>query len=467
MRIKHYLLITSFFACSHSILAQNLDQAKMDRDLKIAEDVVSSLIKGQSNEGRFYAASPKASYIPGFGVMIDINSSGKFYSNNFDDSYNISFVYDDDAFEINVDELAKLEMKAEILARQAEEIERQAEIVERENERIAREHQRALDEQERELERKIERLEREREREEEIKVRREFNQKTEVEPINDDEYTYRYSYSHSDEEDEEDRTFVYAKRGFEKDFEDLKPMYRDVMTTFLADYADLIGQLADHEQVMLISKGSPQGFGIIHSSTSDESNKFSAATTRKNISDFKAGRISRSNFESNINFVESKGAEKKPADLELLSSILQRLYKTDLATTFFTTSPIMYEKLKGFGVIYNMRMYSSVSIGRDNYRMPTQKKSNLNQQERDKQAEVMYPQFITEFKKNILDYGKTINSLDTDESILFRVNLSDCNSCDTPKEINILVKNQTLRDFDSSKINESEALQKIEIKEAF
>jgi len=470
MKINYLLAAVALIFHSTSLCAQEIDQSKMDRDLKIAEDVVSSLVKGESNDGRFYAASPKASYIPGFGVMIDINSSGKFYSNNFDDSYNFSFIFDDKDFQIDVDKIVELEMQAEMLKRQAEEIERHSELVERENERMLHEQQRALEEREREIERKMERLEQEREREQEraehIRERIEHRNvdRVVIAKADDDEYTYRYSYSHSDKHQDKDESNSYETRGYQKDFEDLKPMYRKVMSTFLTDYADLIGQLADGEQVMLISKGGPQGYGAIYSSSS-QAGKFSASSTRKNIADFKAGRISKSNFENNINFVESKGEEKLAADLEMFSTIFQRLYKTDLATTFYTSTPISYERLKSFGVIYRMKMYSSVSMGRESYRMPTLQKSNLSREERDKQVSNLYPQFISEFKKNILDYGKTINSLESDESILFQIRLTECNRCDIPKEINILIKKQTLMDLDSGKITENKAIEQIQIKE--
>ncbi|MEP2023462.1 MAG: hypothetical protein ABJH98_09450 [Reichenbachiella sp.] len=472
MKIKYLFIALTFSIQSTVLWAQDIDQAKMDRDLKIAEDVVSSLVKGESNDGRFYSASPKASYIPGFGVMIELNSSGKFYSNNFDDSYNFTFILDDEDFIINIDEMVELEMQAEMLERQAEEIERQSEIIERENERMLREQQRALEERERAIERQMEQLERQREREEEraeyerererdLLDRKEVNRTVAVE---DDEYTYRYSYSHSDDSDTDDKGHLYVTRGYQKDFEDLMPLYRNVMVTFLSEYADLIGQLANDEQVMLISKGGPQGFGAVYSLSNDQIGKFSASTTRRNIAEFKAGRISRDSFESNINFIESKGEEKLAADLELFSSIFQRLYKTDLATTYYTSTPISYERLKNFGVIYRMKMYSSVSTGRDSYRMPTQQKSNLSREERNKEVMNLYPQFIGEFKKNILDYGKTIKSLDSDESILFQIRLTECNSCDIPNDINILIKNQTLLDLESGRINESQATDQIQIK---
>lgn len=475
MNIKYLLIATICLNLGFTLRAQDINQAKMDRDLKIAEDVVSSLIKGESSDGRFYSASPKASYIPGFGVMIDINSSGKFYSHNFDPSYNISFVLDEEDFHIDVDDMVELEMQAEMLARQAEEIERQSEIIERENERMLRDQQRALEEKERALERQMEQLERKREfeekREKEEKIRieqREVERDVERTVIDsDDEYTYRYSYSNSDEEnDEDDKGYNYVSRGHQKDFEDLKPLYREVMVTFLTDYSDLIGQLTDSEQVMLIAKGGPQGFGAVYYNSSEQGGKFSASTTRSNIADFKASRINRTAFVNGINFVESKGEEKVAADLELFSSIFQRLYKTDLATTYYTSSPISYERLKSFGVIYRMKMYSSISTGRDSYRMPTQQKSNLSRAERNEEVTALYPQFISEFKKNVLDYGKTIKSLEADESVLFQIRLTECNSCDIPKEINILVKQQTLLDLDMGRIDEGEALQQIQIKDA-
>lgn len=446
--------------------AQDIDPSKMERDLKIAEDVVSSLIKGESGDGRFYSASPQASYIPGFGVMIDINSTGKFYSNHFDRDFNFEFTFNDQDFRIDVGDLAELEMQAELLARQAEEIERQSERIARENERMAREHQRNLEQRERELEREREKLERKHEEAHQRHEEKRHQPEVEAADSYDDEYTYRYSYSHTDTRDDEDvRTSRYESRSYQKDFDDMKPVYKNVMTTFLLEYADLIGQLEDQEQIMLMANSGSQAFTSIPFGGSDESAKYSAAVTRKQIADYKSGQITQSAFESSIDYVETKSSDKKAADLELFASILQRLYKTDLATTYYTTTPIVYEQLKNFGVIYKMQMYASSPVSRDYYSMPTIKESHLSRDERDQKVKEMYPKFILELKQNVLDYGKTIKSLQPNESILFQIRMSECSACELPKEINVLIKNQTLQDLDAGKINESKALAQITVKE--
>lgn len=478
MKVKNLIIATVLILQSQLTWAQDIDQSRMDRDLEIAEDIVSSLIKNESEDGRFYAAAPKATYIPGFGVMIDISTAGRFYSPNFDNSFSFSFSPGEESFSIDIDQMVELEMQAEMLARQAEEIERQSEIVARENERIAHEHQRALEMKERELERKMERLEQQREKEAE-KLERERERIRNGESrssvsvdvdvdvnVDDDEYTYRYSYSNSKDDDDDEGSIInhsYEKRGFQKDFNDLKPLYTRVMTMFLSDYADLIGQLQDDEQVMLVAKGGPQAYGQIHFITPDEGGKYSGSVRRRSIADFKTGRISRDVFENRINFVESKGAEKKAADLELFSSIFQRLYKTDLTTTFYTSTPIGYEKLKNFGVIYKMRLHTSTPLGRDSYKIASQKYSQLSREERDQKVKELYPRFLRELKQNIIDYGKTIKSLEADESILFQIRLSECGSCDLPEEINVIIKNQTLMDLATGKINEDQAIAQIRV----
>ncbi|UXX78768.1 hypothetical protein N7E81_15525 [Reichenbachiella carrageenanivorans] len=465
MKIKHLIVASLISIQSAGAWAQDISPSKMERDLKIAEDVVSSLIKGESDDGRFYSASPQASYIPGFGVMIDINSTGKFYSNHFDSDFNFEFTFNNQDFKIDVGDLAELEMQAELLARQAEEIERQSERMARENERMAREHQQNLEQRERELEREREKLEQKHEKAHERHEEERHQHEAEAVENYDDEYTYRYSYNHTDTRGNEEERNRYVSRSYQKDFNDLKPIYKNVMTTFLLEYADLIGQLEDREQIMLVVKSEPQAFTSIPFGGADESAKFSAAVTRKQIADYKTGKISQAAFKSSIYYVETKGSDKKAADLELFASILQRLYKTDLATTYYTSTPILYEQLKNFGVIYKMQMYSSNPVSRDYYSMPTLKEGHLSREERDLKVKEMYPKFINELKQNILDYGKTIKSLQPNESILFQIRMSECNSCDLPEEINVLVKNQILQDLDAGKINESKALEQIKVKE--
>ena len=150
----------------------------------------------------------------------------------------------------------------------------------------------------------------------------------------------------------------------------------------------------------------------------------------------------------------------------MLASIFQRLYKSDLASTYYTSNKITYEPLKSFGVIYKMKVYSSISSGRDRHKIVTRNMTDLTKSERDKIVREMYPKFIEELKGNILDYAKTLKSIKKGESIMFQVILTECNTCEIPKKVNVSVKYDVLLEYDLGKLSREKALKEINVKES-
>ena len=76
----------------------------------------------------------------------------------------------------------------------------------------------------------------------------------------------------------------------------------------------------------------------------------------------------------------------------------------------------------------------------------------------------MYPKFEKELKEFIVDYGRTIRSLDDDEVLMLKVKLTRCKGCSIPSNIDVSLKAGVLKDYDQQKINRDKALGSIEIK---
>ncbi len=423
------------------LMGQDKDSNRMNRDLKIAEDVIASLFKSESGEGNFYSARPKATYVPDFGVMISISGSSHLYSKNLGKSF--SFTWDDGTAPVVIDmeELRDIEVQAEQLALEAEQL---ARMYEQEG--------KIQEEKARELERKAREIEKQAHMSEEEKAK--MIKKLEEECCDEDV-----------EVDVDMRNNVVVVRS-EKDRakvqSEMKELTKNVMISYLTDYADLIGQLQSNEKIMLTSDLGGNGQGRIFDQ--GEKNKMSASVDKKTLSSYKSGKMSRDKFINEIVFTEESGSLKSP-DLELLSSIFERLYKADLATTYYCHSKIPYERLENFGVIFKLKVYSSTSYGKDNHKITTLGKSGLTQQERDEIVDGMYPQFLKELKENILDYGKTVKSLKEDENMIFQVNLTQCIGCQMPKTVDLTLSQSVLKAYDSGKMKREDALGKIKVKE--
>lgn len=448
------------------LMAQELDSRRLERDLRIAEDVVGSLIKSEAEEGEFFSAKVSARYSAGFGLILDLKRTSYFSSQNFNSNFDFHWEMNDEAWELKLEEIQaqaeRIAAEVEGYVRDAEVIAREQELVQREHEREMREHEREMRELEREMhekEREVQREEYRREREQYKREGQEMPELPEIpelpEPAESPEVNVVVE---SFPDPDESGVLVFRTRNVatsknESEYEDL---FFRVVHVYLSDYAGLIGQLPDDEKIMLITELRP--------TEEDESGyKLSAYALVKDVKDKTAGKLTAEKFREKIVFDYAEISNEKPADLELLASIFQRLYKSDLATTYYTPNRITYEKMDHYGVVYQMRVFSSISYGSDNYKIVTQGKSGLTEKERDKVVQEMYPQFEQELKENMLDYGKTIKSLSGNESLVVKVKLTKCEDCGIPESIEVSVSQEVLQAYNDGKMKRETALSKITI----
>jgi len=242
---------------------------------------------------------------------------------------------------------------------------------------------------------------------------------------------------------------------------------KEAVITFLADYSDLIGQLQPDDNIKVHSKSGNDIFyvGVLGDDNwSIGGNEgFSAEIKRKEVNSYKEGKISRDELVNRITFTDSNSSKKYP-DLELFASIVKRLYSPDLSETFFTDRTPTYEILKDFGVIFYMKTYSSYSSRDELYRMPVLARSDVNLEERNETIIKLYPDFERSLKETMIEYGRTIKSLDESGVLMFKVKLTKCDGCDIPESIDASVSKSVLTQYDQRKIGLDEAMQKIKIR---
>jgi len=66
-------------------------------------------------------------------------------------------------------------------------------------------------------------------------------------------------------------------------------------------------------------------------------------------------------------------------------------------------------------------------------------------------------------KENIIQYGRTINSLGKDEMLILKITLTKCDGCSIPKKVQFTVKQSVLSDFNSGKSSLKESVSKVKI----
>jgi hypothetical protein len=237
---------------------------------------------------------------------------------------------------------------------------------------------------------------------------------------------------------------------------------------FLADYGDVLSQLAPEEKIMITNRG--EGYRYMYWDHNTGSRTMvTVEATKGDISSFKQGKITRDQMMAKIRVVNTESTNEVNTDLELLSSIMNRLYRSDLAKTYYVDESIYYERMKEFGVIYYMAVVSSVEQdvaqgqGR-RHRMPTQKLQDLDQAQRDKKVTELYPAFEKDIKENIIEYARTLNSLGPDEMVVFNVRLTKCEQCGIPSSIELSVKNSVLKEYSEGKITKDAAAARMNVK---
>jgi hypothetical protein len=230
---------------------------------------------------------------------------------------------------------------------------------------------------------------------------------------------------------------------------------------FIADYGDLIGQLAPSERIIVTNRGEEDRMWFGQFNNQNQPTYLSIEATKGDVTQYKQGKLTREQLFGKLKVVNTKSETELQPDLELLASIFNRLYRSDLSKTFFTQENTYYERLKDFGVIYYMQVYSSNQQGEDIWSMPTVSLDEVDQKTRDKKVKELYPLFAKSIKEDMLEYGRTLKSLKDEENLILNIVLTRCRGCEIPSTLELSIKNSVLKDFSSGKLTKEAALQKI------
>ncbi|MDH5604310.1 MAG: hypothetical protein OEY51_10230 [Cyclobacteriaceae bacterium] len=400
--------------------AQEIDRERMEKDLTVLGNVLNSVVLRNNRTVLISGREPfKGSYVEGYGVVFAMSRP----------SYN--------RFSNEQDILGEMEAREEVqrAALMAQEAVQQAGLAVREAWERAQEKNGEIEEdstQRGDL-RKAERRDRE---VREMEIRR----------LQEEREKQREEWRHRNKEE--------LIRG---------------MKAFLVDYCDLIGQLRPEEKIKVVVNNSFGGHLFVGMSYSEEgSSSLSFEIQRKVISDYKKDKITREEAMDRVEVNEQAWTEPED-DLKVFSNILKTLYEPTLSRTFFMGRPPVVERIKDIGVIYHVKFYSSYPQGslyaQRIHRMPTIGRKDVSQEERDEIVRDIYPDFIEEFLDNTLEYGRSIFSLKSDETLIIKAEMTECIDCGIPEMIELSVKAGVLQDYKKGKRTREESMKNIQLKE--
>ena len=367
MRITQKTILGAvlFVLSAPLLFSQSIDEKRMNRDLKVAENILNTLISG---ENRFrFGGKTESNYMPGFGVIFSIPQTSYVVASGPG-----TFVYEEN----NVG--------------------------------------------------------------------------------------YVIRSSDDDEEGQERR----RKREEERVelFEEAESELKENLTSFLVDYADLIGQIKPSERIVVQTRSRDSRVYFSGGQLKSKQNVFTAHILKSDLIAYKQGKLDRDEVSGRVVFKSPDENEEVAKDLELFATIFARLYESDLSSTYYISSRnIGYTSLDGFGVTYNMKVYSS-SSDRGYHKIHTTGESGLTYEERNEKVNAMYPEFEQTLKENLMDYGRTIKSLEPDEMLVMKVALTECKGCEMPKELEVALKGKVLKNYDKGSISREDGIKQMTVK---
>ena len=78
----------------------------------------------------------------------------------------------------------------------------------------------------------------------------------------------------------------------------------------------------------------------------------------------------------------------------------------------------------------------------------------------------MYPRFEKELKENIVEYGRTLKSLESDEILMLKIKMTECEGCDIPEVLELSIKASELANYSAGKISKEAAMAKVGVKKS-
>ena len=246
----------------------------------------------------------------------------------------------------------------------------------------------------------------------------------------------------------------------------MEKKFMEIAKNFLADYGDVISQLRPDEKIVITNQSDEFGDFEFRWPGGNNARRsmMSATAKRDDILQLRLGKITRDQFLSRLTVVNTESSDKLDPDLEVFSSMFGRLYQEDLSKTYYTQGEVSYERLKDYGVVYYMKVYSSNQEDDERWSLPTLALDNVSTPERDKKVKELYPKFESELKDNLIEYGRTLRSLKDDEQVVLNVRLTKCVGCGIPVSIEVSVKNSVLKDYGAGKTTKEAAVLKVNVK---
>ena len=272
---------------------------------------------------------------------------------------------------------------------------------------------------------------------------------------------------------------------------------------FLRDYGSTIGQLDPEEQVMVLyGHGRTQRQLIFMDSEAGRQQApvpvLSVVAEKKDLDAFRAGKINEQQFDSRISVSKpDRNSESRYIDMEVMANIFETAFKENRdGSAFRIRGPVNHLKLDNFGAlfffdatyassqpgVFRLSLAPKVHIEGDSdsdAESPSrarveilreldreieedQEKRAKKEKELEENVRSALTEFKTEIKEYMVDYGRTLRSVKSDQYVMASISISSRIS-EIPERLDLQVKKSVLEQLDSGSISREDALEQVMI----
>jgi hypothetical protein len=275
--------------------------------------------------------------------------------------------------------------------------------------------------------------------------------------------------------------YILEKDEVEDEQYDRQDIIQKTAERFLTDYAFLIRQLQPDEKILLNFVDDWEEAAVINPFPNNRRSKSRTATLTAEVQyeyvqDLKARKLTEEQFLDKVRFSENAKEEARDPDVEMLLTILNRLYDEDLSETFVIYDNGQYNTIRGLGTIVDLHVHSAgeehnrwevrgdwrgfdVNNNDEDCDCPDEKEQR---KEQEKEFSKNFDPFIESFKENIIEYGQTVESLEEGEVLMFHLHF---NQGVEDKVIDVTVNQETLTNYSTGSLNMEKAMAQIKVKE--
>jgi hypothetical protein len=300
--------------------------------------------------------------------------------------------------------------------------------------------------------------------------------------------------------DEEDVSYQFEYGENESGKKVTQESVTNNIVEFLRDYGSTMSQLPDNEKVMVIYKSSKYDNRVF--STAGQQLKkrdliptISVVASKSDLQAYRSGSISENQFQNQLAISTSDPSEEGPRDLKIMANIFETAFEESDEQTFRISGSVDHLKLDNFGALFSfdaryaqhsewnfsdiqksveilrknaermrVEMEKDIRSSVDSVRAIEREKIKKNQQQQKAEITGAYNQFRQQLKEYVVDYGRTLNSLENNQYILVSVTLQS-RVDEIPERLDLQVQKSTLSAIDRGDISRQEAINNIQVRE--